>query len=157
MRKDRLFSVSVGLFFLFAISGNPSFALQAIDSKGNVIFHSGKFSMCGDCFDLYKLNGKTGAVVWKKTLPEFYFPQSLLLDKKNDIILIGGSDYSFIVKISGATGQTVWQADTSSMFIMDGQMDKNNNILVEAFVEENRYLLKFEAATGRNLWSQKID
>lgn len=148
-------ALAVG-FFLMLLTLN-SFAAQVIDGQGNVIYYTENNLLCSECNVFYKLNGRTGAILWKSTLSGVYFP-TLLLDKRNDIIATGKGDFSYLQKYSGSTGQFIWEADASSLYMVDTQLDKNGYPVVNAYdIDGYLHVIKFDPGTGNKIWSRRID
>jgi len=148
-----LLRISIGLWIVF--SAFNLFAFQVIDGQGNILMFTAERWGCPDCHDLIKINAKTGGVIWRVT-PSAFFPD-LLIDKKNDIILVGTEDFSSLAKYSGATGKLLWEIDPSSVFIMDVQLDKNGSPIVDGYLDDGRYLLKYDGTTGSRVWKTKVD
>ncbi len=147
--------VAVGLFFSVFPFG--LIASEVIDAQGNVIMFTGdNLTGCPACHDLLKLSGKTGAIIWRVSPSGVYLP-SILIDKKNDVILFGKEDFSCLIKFSGSSGRLIWSADVSSLFMVNAIVDKNANLFVDAYTQDGRYVVKFDGVAGGKLWETKID
>ena len=150
----RFFQLITGLALI--LSACNAFGVEIIDTQGNVIYFTHDISLFEESWHVYKIDGKTGSILWKTSMPTPTGP-AIFLDKKNNIILAGKYEFPYLRKYSGATGQMIWEIDLQDVYMLDTQLDKNGNPIISAYLEGARQVIKFDGVTGKKIWSQEIE
>jgi outer membrane protein assembly factor BamB len=154
MKKYSALIIGMVLVFFMGLA----IASETIDGQGDIIYYTYDELACPECNELYKISNETGDVMWKTTLPEGTYFGTVLIDTKNDIIIFGYYDFSFLVKYSGSTGNLIWDATGArQIWIVDTQLDKNGNIFLNVFTQDSNFIVKVNPATGNMVWSRKIE
>ena len=137
----------------------------AVDAQGN-IFVAGLLAFSANSFTLMKLNGATGAEIWRQMSSGGGEALALAIDSAGDVAVTGNAfmggtgNTTVVMKINGATGGILWRQDVgvlrSTAEAHAIAVDPAGNIVAGGFITTSggsfTTVIKYNGATGAEIW-----
>jgi hypothetical protein len=142
------------------------------DASGDVVA-AGVLAESGAHFAVVKLDGTTGAEMWRTVTPGY--ATAVAVDAAGDVIatgwlVVGFQNEAVVRKFAGTTGAQLWEHAIAGTSSNTGQseratdlvIDASGNAVVGGHLENTTtgfdlFVAKLDAATGGELWRREID
>lgn len=136
----------------------------AVDSAGDV-FASGYLRTGLFRFFTIKLDGATGAEIWRVELPEYTSALYTTIDPADDLFVAAGGFE--ILKLDGATGAELWRVDVDGSaadvdHVYDLESLTGGDLIAAGFVSNDKTqydltVLRIDGTTGATVWRSEFD
>lgn len=143
-------------------SDYDSIYLHAVDASGDV-YATGVVSMNGsDGFNVFKLSGATGGVIWRYGHPISAGTYTgagvaLRLDGSGNLYALGlvGND-TYLVKLSTASGSPLWERRYRRSFLTGITALPDGDLVLGGSYRYNFAIQKVASLDGRKRWRRKL-
>lgn len=141
-----------------------------VDAAGDVLAVGTIFDLVGDGFAVAKVDGATGAELWRTNITSASNAEAIAVDSSGDVFAVGqsevaGDDRLFLVKLDGATGAEFWRVELDPGYEglgNDVAVDTSGDVVVGGWVELPFtgfvwfIAIKFDGALGTELWRHQL-